>query len=284
MKIIFSRKGFDSQYGKAESPVFHNGTIISLPLPDWSLKTTITRYDHLSVDGISLGKLVADLTNGKMKSTDPAHLDPDLRKKMLPRLPGWLPMFCKTSVTHLKKHGVGEGDLILFFGSFRNVKTNGGGDYEYADKRTEHVIFGWFQIGRSLPVGKQNRADAPDWARFHPHFYVDRPGELLIAPDELRLRGLRENIPGAGVFERYHEDLVLTAPPPNYNKGYWKLPLAFRPERNESLLSYHDREKWKIKGKDMFLRTADIGQDFVFDADSRPDAVEWAKNLISDNI
>ncbi len=256
--------------------------MISLPLPlkVKYRKSTLTQYDHLSVDGISLGKLVHDLS--RKRQTDPAHLDPDLQRKMLPRLPGWRPMFCKTSVTHLKKHGVGEGDLIFFFGSFRNVRTNSCGDYEYADKRTEHVIFGWFQIGRSLPVGKQNRADAPDWARFHPHFYGDRLGELLIAPDELCLKGLRGNIPGAGVFERYHKDLVLTAPLPNYHKGYWKLPLAFRPERNKSLLSFHDRVKWKIKGKDLFLRTADVGQDFVFDADSRPDAVEWAKKLIRD--
>ena len=33
MKIILSRKGFDSQYGKIKSPILENGTLLSLPIP-----------------------------------------------------------------------------------------------------------------------------------------------------------------------------------------------------------------------------------------------------------
>ena len=33
MKIILSRKGFDSQNGKAPSPIMPNGDLISMPIP-----------------------------------------------------------------------------------------------------------------------------------------------------------------------------------------------------------------------------------------------------------
>ena len=33
MKIILSRKGFDSQYGKIKSPILPDGTLLSLPIP-----------------------------------------------------------------------------------------------------------------------------------------------------------------------------------------------------------------------------------------------------------
>ena len=34
MKIILSRKGFDSEYGGYPSPILPNGQMISLPIPD----------------------------------------------------------------------------------------------------------------------------------------------------------------------------------------------------------------------------------------------------------
>ena len=33
MKLILSRKGFDSQSGGCPSPIFPNGTLYSLPIP-----------------------------------------------------------------------------------------------------------------------------------------------------------------------------------------------------------------------------------------------------------
>jgi len=34
MKIIFSKKGFDTSFGKKPSPIFPDGSMISLPIPD----------------------------------------------------------------------------------------------------------------------------------------------------------------------------------------------------------------------------------------------------------
>ena len=33
MKVILSRKGFDSTYGEQASPIFPDGTMLSLPIP-----------------------------------------------------------------------------------------------------------------------------------------------------------------------------------------------------------------------------------------------------------
>ena len=40
MRLIFSRKGFDSQYGEVPSPILPNGQMISLPIPSSTVRTT----------------------------------------------------------------------------------------------------------------------------------------------------------------------------------------------------------------------------------------------------
>ena len=59
MKIILSRKGFDSSTGKVPSPVFPDGTMISLPIPDRS--STIAYKDIAGNACASVGELGQDL-------------------------------------------------------------------------------------------------------------------------------------------------------------------------------------------------------------------------------
>ena len=45
MRVILSRKGFDSQYGGMPSPILPDGTLLSLPIPS---KTDMeTKYRDL---------------------------------------------------------------------------------------------------------------------------------------------------------------------------------------------------------------------------------------------
>ena len=47
MKVILSRKGFDSQYGKMPSPILPDGTLLSLPIPSKiDLETKFTDICH----------------------------------------------------------------------------------------------------------------------------------------------------------------------------------------------------------------------------------------------
>ena len=44
MKLILSRKGFDSGYGQIPSLILKDGTLLSLPIPDDKAKT---KYEDL---------------------------------------------------------------------------------------------------------------------------------------------------------------------------------------------------------------------------------------------
>ena len=69
MKLVFSRKGFDSSAGGFPSPII-NGKAISLPIPYRNSKVS---YQHFN-----LGKIVKDLTGRKLAEKDLCHNDPDL--------------------------------------------------------------------------------------------------------------------------------------------------------------------------------------------------------------
>src|SRR2546423_14631394 len=88
MKIIFSRKGFDSSLGKVPSPIFEDKSFFSLPIPAGDYKSN-TRFNDLNCNGHRIGKVVADLSKGKIRAAATAHFDPDLNPHILPRLKGW---------------------------------------------------------------------------------------------------------------------------------------------------------------------------------------------------
>ena len=103
MKIIFSRKGFDSGSGKVPSPIFPDGSLVSLPIPD---KNSTIEYSHINTpNGVEMGGLVEKLTKGRIPQHFKAHLDPDLFRGSLKRERGWQPAFGQT--------GQAQGPLSL---------------------------------------------------------------------------------------------------------------------------------------------------------------------------
>ena len=130
MKIVFSRKGFDSQNGGVPSPIFPDGTALSLPIP---YPRSPTRFRDVRWRSTSLGPIVECLSNGRVKGKHWCHLDPDLNADALARSPGWRPAFGQVEIAqrHLENQGVGPGDLFLFFGWFRAVEPGNGGTWRY---------------------------------------------------------------------------------------------------------------------------------------------------------
>jgi hypothetical protein len=120
VKLVLSRKGFDSSSGGAPSPILPDGTMFSLPVP---LARSVKTYNDIRKgrDESTMVRLVEDLTGGNIGRDALAHLDPDLHHAALDRAPGWRPCFGQTDAaqTHLEGCGVGRGDLFLFFGWFR---------------------------------------------------------------------------------------------------------------------------------------------------------------------
>ncbi len=129
MKLILSRKAFESSAGKVANPILDDGTLVPLPIPD---KQSPIRYQDITIAGQNLGKLASELTNGRSRASHFAHLDPDLIESAYPRAPGWRPIFGQVDAAQsvLAREGVGPGDLFLFFGWFRRV-TAAAGRFRY---------------------------------------------------------------------------------------------------------------------------------------------------------
>ena len=121
MKIILSRKGFDSSSGKQANPILPDGTLLSLPIPD---KEDTISFSSLKWNGMSYYDIIHSL-NPKTKYTidSRCHLDPDLRKGVKDRLPNWKPAFgqCEAAQGLLSNAKVQKGDIFLFFGWFRQA-------------------------------------------------------------------------------------------------------------------------------------------------------------------
>ncbi len=284
MKLILSRKGFDSGSGGCPSPVFPDGSMFSLPIPD---SNSNIKYSEIEDREINMGQLVFDLTYGKMQRDDPAHLDPDLNPDVLPREAGWQPSLGQAGgpQTHLDNQKVGIGDLFLFFGLYQSVEEIGGKWRFDRKARREHVLWGWLQIGAVHKVG-QLREGELDWAAYHPHLqYRSRKNNTLYtAADKLRINGKQLDIPAAGTFPRYSEKLVLTAPKPNRNASDWRLPASFFPTLGKAPLTHFPKpEQWRRSedGEHCLVGRRGPGQEFVLDLDHYPEVTDWLQSLLT---
>ena len=269
MKIILSRKGFDSGSGGDASPILPEGTMLSMPIPD---KTGNYTYAELKApDGHSyLDILKSLIPNGEYTT---CHLDPDIRSGLRPTPSEWIPAFgqCSSAQTHLCNQGVTKGDLFLFFGLFRKTEYHDGALSFIDGAPYIQAIYGYLQIGDIL--------DGMDVKRcpWHPHsddsHIYDKKGSIsnntiYIAAKKLVIDGIDTGLPGSGLF-KFSENRVLTAEGKSCSK--WKL--------NDVLenvnLSYHDKKCIK----DGYFQSMRRGQEFVFNEDPR--VIEWAKSIIN---
>lgn len=262
MKIVLSRKGFDSVYGGYPSPILPNGNMISLPIPlDDSIK-----YSDLKIDGSTYYDRMVDLRpkirfNKKWQELSidmRCHLDPDIYKDSIDRDPDWRPCFgqINSAQRHLERQGVGKNDLFLFFGWFRSTKNNNGKLEFEPHERGFHAIFGYFQIGKMIKT-KQD-SFVPEWMAYHPHTDEKRKhnetNAIYIARDNLDWNG---SLLGAGRFI-LNDNLILTKK--GLSRSKWNLPDCF----HEAEISYHSTNSWK----EGYFQSATIGQEFVIREDS----------------
>lgn len=263
--------------------------MISLPIPETHPQwLTVTRpYQAIHAGDVNLGLLVADLTRRQIQPDAPAHLDPDLNAHSVPRLPGWKPLFGQAGAAeaHLQRRGVAAGDLFLFYGWFRQVAFTQG-VYRYVPNAPDwHVLFGWLQVARRIPVNTP--AGIPPWAADHPHCQRRAPHKLdslYVARDTLDLpdiahTGMRRA--GAGVFTHFDPLLRLTDPHSS-QRSLWRLPAWFYPDNRASTLSYHDRrDRWRPADGAVHLQTVGRGQEFVLDCAAYPEAIGWLQTIFA---
>ena len=286
MKLILSRKGFDSQSGGCPSPIFPDGTLYSLPIPYDPSEIT---YGDLWHGDTNIGEVVANLTRDQCGAKSPAHLDPDINYAAYPRQEGWRPLFGQSGAAqgHLRKQAIQSGDLLLFFGLFQRIEKASCGWYFAKEAPRQHILWGWLQIGKIHKVDKIPKEDLP-WARYHPHLHPsrdkDRTNTLYIASEELRLSN-RSIAPGAGCFPKFHERLVLTNPDGS-GVTDWRLPRCFYPDGSKCPLTGHPRKFWKPEpdSKYAYVQRSGPGQEFVLDLDQYPGVTDWLMESIFTHV
>lgn len=280
MRLILSRKGFDSSAGGCPSPVLPDGSLCVLPIPDAQSRI---RYAEVVFEERRLGKIARDLTGGRIRGGDGAHLDPDLVADAYPRENGWRPLLGQTGSAqgHLRNQGVEPGDLFLFFGVFRHAELHNRRWRFVPGSRPFHAIWGWLQIGQ-IHVIDELAPDALHWARYHPHFHgqPDAGNTLYESSDACQLATGTAVFPGSGVFPMLRDDLVLTDPQSRLPTR-WRLPAAFFPGEDRPPLSYHARaDRWQPGSPWCYLNCAARGQEFVLDLDAYPDLIDWLASLL----
>ncbi|HLK56475.1 MAG TPA: hypothetical protein VKU00_07920 [Chthonomonadaceae bacterium] len=285
MKIILSRKGFDSspENGGVPSPILPSGAMYSLPIPERaSHYATYARcYGDIRMGEYTAGKFAADLTRNRIQAADRAHLDPDLNAASIARPEGWRPLFGQehAAESHLRNQGIEAGDVFLFYGWFREVEVQREAFRYRRGARDLHVLFGWLQVESRYPSSDILRL--PSWTQTHPHYQskAHKHNSIYLAADRLKLRGVATDLPGAGVFSHYRDALCLTAK--GASRSIWQLPEWLHPEGKASSLSYHGNPLlWTKQEGSVRLKSVAKGQEFVLDCDHFPEATEWLEQLI----
>ncbi|TCD05489.1 hypothetical protein EYB45_04585 [Erythrobacteraceae bacterium CFH 75059] len=205
MRVILSRKGFDSSAGGGPSPIV-NGRPVTLPIPAASGSQT-------TYGALGLGALAARASCGRYGPDSFCHHDPMF-------LDDGTCLFgqCSAAQTHLANQGVTRGDVFLFFGLFADEDT---GEWH-------HRIFGALRIARIVHLAS---ADADEIDRLARHGH----------PHALRMESRNDAVYcGEGRLARHASAalrLTVCGGPPSV----WRIPDWLRPGN----LTYHGRaDRW----------------------------------------
>lgn len=273
MKVILSRKGFDSGNGGYPSPILPDGTLLSMPIPSSDVET----FQDIVYEGVSYLSILEQLTSNQKFKNMHCHLDPDIRRGVRKaKLPNWKPAFGQFNGAQgrLRNDDVKVGDLFLFFGWFRETEGDiKKGTLHYKNNSPDlHVIYGYLQIGQMISDPETLVKNYP----FHPHAAKSRRGivnkngtdkNMLYLPSEELSFDHSKN--GYGVFS-FSEKLVLTLP--GQTKSIWKNIPALAPDCFIRVAkNCATNEGYQYNG---------IWQEKV----SKPnnETVEWAKSLLRD--
>lgn len=262
MKIILSRKGFDSVSGGCPNPILPDGTLLSMPIPS----NEAIRYADLAYDGHSYEDILLGLNPGK--KYDRCHLDPDIRDGIrISPVKGWKAAFGQTGSAAgiLHNSGVAAGDLFLFFGVFRQTEYDKDGILRFArGKRPIQIIYGYLQIGEIL-----TQPDEIKEYFWNPHSDVQSYGKRNYLYIPSKKLSFLPDLPGYGVLAfREHRVLTMRGKSPAYWNEY------------EFLMPHNVMGNRKNNAKSEGLFYQGQWQELVLKPN--PEAEKWAKQVIGD--
>jgi hypothetical protein len=295
MKVILSRKGMDASYGGIPSPVIQSERayrFYSLPIP---FEQSDITYSEVKLFGdYNAWDFIRDVSPNfeKKYPAKTCHLDPDIREGYLHSRPkGWQRAFGQVNQaqSHLEKHGIGKGDIFLFWGWFQFAELKEG---KFAYKPTLehpngfHAIYGYLQVHE---IFKPNESEVPDWLKEHPHVIhkdqspFNKSNNTIYTSDKYFRHGDTViKVKGSSCFD-FNESLILTKKG-SKKRTIWELPFTFHPG-NGVTLTYNIAKNWSFSKKigKAESRSASRGQEFVFSADPEGAVEEWCIDLIKSN-
>jgi len=267
MKVILSRKGFDSANGGIASPILEDGTLLSLPIPQNGGRP----YNELRYGNETYQDIIEQL--GGRVGGEACHLDPDIRQGIFQAPDNWRPAFGQenAALSHLNNQEVGVGDLFLFFGWFRQTERIGDNLRYVPNAPDLHIIYGYLQIGEMAT----EMADIREY-HWHPHANNGHNNNGLYIPRDTLSWDASKS--GHGVFS-HNENLLLTKE--GMSRRCWRLPdiPAFQSNPRPNI-SYSRADSWVTSTEHGdYFRAPDRGQELVMEETAAVE--EWAKSLIT---
>ena len=182
MRVILSRKGFDSSSGGNSSPIIDN-KLISLPIPEdnSALCNNSITYNNLKFEDTTYFELMKSLLysnrkkkpilktefNGVKKQLEltkeiKCHLDPDIRKGVIEQHKHneWKQLFGQvgTAQSYLIKQRVEENDIFLFYGRFKKTEGKDNRNLKFVNEdefpTDRHIIYGYLQVGKKITMNE----------------------------------------------------------------------------------------------------------------------------------
>ena len=260
--LIISRKGFDSTAGGRASPIFANGDIYSVPIPQ-KIKSP-SRYGELKFRDLS-GSEILNLIGAKsISSRDFCHNDPLLSER--------IGIFGQAGGAQgeLDNCGIEKGDLFLFFGWFKQYHQRG---------PDLHHLFGWLQVEKII----KGNANISDFllknGLSHPHGTRDvkqfKNNTIYVASRNASFSDSVKDMMGHGTFKRTAKNLILTEK--GKTRSRWRFPKKYFSNTKKL---FRNRLKWKDE-KRCLVNCIGIGQEFILNAQDNPSIIKWASSLLN---
>ena len=246
MKVIFSRKGFDSTSGGAPSPII-DGRPISLPIP------TKNYPSETSYSAAGFGEIVERVTKGckeRIRASALFHDDPMYWNGR------WAFGQTGGAQGHLEKNGVRKGDVFLFFGLFA---------YDGQDRH--HRIFGYLDVDEVCHLGSTpSKSDQPEgFPRRHPHTIREWTNNGKWNENNTLYLG--------SGFRARTAPPILRLTKPGARVSVWNIP----PWLKAVGLTYHNKSsRWVGDGE---LHVASPGQEFVADIGEQKEPLKWLHDV-----
>lgn len=284
MKVVFSRKGFDSSNGGFASPIFPDGTLFLVPIPD---KKTSVSYGDLNFhyQGEPIQKILNDLTNqtinsGKIRSYDyfsnkfKCHLDPMVIENK--NFKGIVFGQEGSSASHLIKKNIQRGDIFLFFSWSKEVeKINGKWQYK-KNSPDIHLIWSFMEVDKVIQLEDGKNLDSLlktySFLEKHPHIETERksPNVIFLSKKYKKFK--------------LKKGLILTDIDNYRGRSFWKLPKFFY---QPHAFSYLKKNKFTICNNSVLIESPKIGQEFVLDLElvnkeNRKRILDYLSILIQD--